>query len=257
MEKERGEKYYVGQPVDRFIDCSWKACLVTSVKASQPPSYGIITIEKGRNFYLSSNSIRHWTERRLLVEDSFQEYQGANELNVSVLSTDDNSLFITPSNVADEARDEDSLVEEQNDSLLDFAKKTEDFLRLTGTSTPRAFPAAVNGCQLMQRPSTEDYGTGSFLGSSEHTDIAENRVPNDLELDQALSLVDDDFLNEPLEEGIDNPPAFVAPHIPEKQSVRFAQVDEKEVENLQKASKSERTHKQTQWAIKILTGINQ
>lgn len=250
MEKENREKYYVGQHVDAFIDCGWKPCLVTSVKASQPPTYGLVTIDKGANFYLSPDSIRHRTERRLLVEDSFEDAEPLKEFNVSVVSSDGDSIFITQSNmVAD-----DSLLQDKDDSLIDFAKETEEFLTLTGTSTPRQSPSAVNRCQLVQSPPTNPCGGGSLLGEIEHADIHDNRVPEDQELDEALAMVDDELLTAGQDSGSDISPDFVVPEIPKKRSIRFAQVDDQDIAKLQKASKSERTHKQTKWAVKILTG---
>lgn len=62
--------------------------------------------------------------------------------------------------------------------------------------------------------------------------------------------MDDEFLMEGQDAGIDISPDFVAPEIPKKQSVRFAKVNDQDIEKLQ----SERTHKQTTWAVKILTG---
>lgn len=136
--------------MDAFIDCEWQPCLVTSVKASQPPSYGLVTIEKGTNFYLSPDSIRHRTERRLLVDDSFGEDEPVKEFNVSVVSSEGDSIFITQSNMVADG----SLLQDKDDSLIDFAKDTEDFLSLTDTSTSQHSPHAVNRCQLIQSPPT-------------------------------------------------------------------------------------------------------
>lgn len=250
METENKEKYHVGQHIDAFIDCGWEACLVTSVKASQPPSYGIVTIEKGKNFYLSPDSLRHRTDRYMLVQESFQEHPAeVQQHNLSVFSSDDESLFITPSNVA-----EDSLNLDKEDSLLDFAKETEEFLTLTASPTPRTSSPSVNRCQPLQRPSTEQCVTGSSVHSNFVSDIDENCVPDDYELDEALALVDEEFLTTPQDQQLEDNGDSHNHEVSKKSNVRFAEVDDQAIQNLQKAAKSDRTHKQTTWAIKILTG---
>lgn len=79
MESESKEKYHVGQHLNAFIECAWKPCHVTSMKASQPPSYGIVPIDKGENFYLSPNSLRHSMRIKPFHEDQAE----VQELNVS------------------------------------------------------------------------------------------------------------------------------------------------------------------------------
>lgn len=84
MEEGSKEKYFVGQHEDSFFECEWRQCLVTLVKVTL---YYI---------YIMPGSIHHRTERHLLTEDSFRDDDIIKELNVSVLSSDDQTLFIMP-----------------------------------------------------------------------------------------------------------------------------------------------------------------
>lgn len=79
-------------------------------------------------------------------------------------------------------------------------------------------------------------------------------MPEDLELDEALALVDEEFLCTPQDKENDQHVELNIPEVSKKSNVRFAEVDEQEIVNLQKAAKSARTHQQTQWAVKILKG---
>lgn len=65
--------YHIGQHVEGFIECEWKPCLITSIKASSPVEYGVVTIRKGKSFYLFAESLRANQEKLVMVEDSLDE----------------------------------------------------------------------------------------------------------------------------------------------------------------------------------------
>lgn len=159
MEQENKKNYTVGQPVEAFVDAQWRNGLVTSFKMSDTAEYGVTLINTGQNFYLTPESVRCRREVLLLASDSFEEdhgcpekvlFQGVNfeeEINFSILPSDDDSLFITPANPLDDSdnKENNSLV---HDSFIDFP---EAMLTL---STPSSQQSPSINTALPQRCST-------------------------------------------------------------------------------------------------------
>lgn len=132
MEEEKTERYTVGQPTQAFVEAEWRNGLVISVKSSDVVEYGVTIINSGNRFYLTPESVRAWREVLLLAQDSFEDsgvsdkvlFQGLDfveEINFSLLPSDDESLFITQSNPVDDMPKsaDNSIV---HDSLIGFAE---------------------------------------------------------------------------------------------------------------------------------------
>lgn len=255
MEEDNYEIYHVGQHAECFVDTEWTPCLITSVLRSDPPQYGLTTIMMGKSYFLGADSVRPRIERRLLAEDSFQEsnpvdeivhFEGTDfdeQINFSLLSSDDESIFITQSNPVHESPEQSVL----EDSLIDFARDAELGLTLSSPSRDDML-GSVNGCQLPESPVNLQPEVGSVNGDP--IPCNDNHSISDSSSDEIDdNLVYSDF-DKDMQEFVDSVSA-----VPQKKtSVRFADVVDAEIESLKKASKSERTHKQTQWGVNILIG---
>lgn len=167
------------------------------------------------------------------VDGEFQE-----KINSSLLdSDDDQSLFITPSNpiATSPTVSDDSF--HLDDSLLDF---TVDAANLQLSSPPR------DADQLANKSSP----VGIVLVSETLLYEREERfyIP-----DGAHAHIEETVLKTPPkvpESDVNKPPLDKA----EKKSVRFPVIDVAELEKIQLASKSERTHKQTIWGVNVFKG---
>lgn len=70
-------------------------------------------------------------------------------------------------------------------------------------------------------------------------------IEDDLDLEGAMLLIDDTQ-----EEPLTNPPVLPA------KTVRFPDIGDDDIEKLQRASKSDRTHKATRWGLNIIQGLS-
>lgn len=98
MQSQICERFYVGRHVEGFVEAEWGGrvfCLIASVEGNVPWEYGITTIRKGKNFYLTPQSVRSQPARILLANHTLGDTEIVQEVNFSLLSSDDESLFIT------------------------------------------------------------------------------------------------------------------------------------------------------------------
>lgn len=109
-------------------------------------------------------------------------------------------------------------------------------LSLSQPTTP-----ASDGLPVKANP-----GTGVGASKGEVADPPNQEIPDmedDLELEAAMLLVEENP-----EEMLSNPP------LPAKNNLRFADLEDADIDKLQKASKSDRTHKSTRWGLNIIQG---
>lgn len=254
MEEELEGNYHVGQYVQAYIETEWTPSVVTSVQSSDPAQYGIVSIKKNKTFFLTAESLRCPPERLLvLADDSMDDSHSgeglelAEQVNFSLVSSDDETLFITPSNIVERSPSHSS----QEDSLVDFALDTEKFLTL---SSPTRVDGAVNGCQVEGSPlpvSQKHFPVNVDNDGLSGAEECDKGPDIEVDVDLFHELLDTEFEDD----GQDVNPPSPCPDLQNKASVRFAEVEEGELEDLQRAAKSERTHKQTGWGVRILQGI--
>lgn len=252
METENNQRFYVGQHVKAFVETEWTPYLITSVQGNEPWQYGTTTILKGKNFNLTPQSVRPRSEHVLLANDSFEEQDIVQEVNFSLLGSDDDSFILTQTVSSSQANE---IQGELDDSLLGLAMGGEEALTLT--SPHRAEVPSVNGCQLDGSPPTyraDDFLSPDIIVSQKHLthtrqdtdDVESPASPLFDSIEEDISPCHDEELFK------DTEPAQPTPKA--KKSLQFAQVSEHEIQDLQMASKADRTHKQTDWGVKILKG---
>lgn len=249
MDLENEGNYHVGQHVEGFIECEWKRCLITSIKASIPIEYGVTTLKKGRSFYLYSESLRVHQEKLVMVDDSLDKAGMVldKEINFSLVSSDDETLFITQSNPMNNSLNvsgQEDDVNPMEDSLLDFAMEAD---ALTLDSPGETAGSEVNRLSMGDSPPQRNSPNTSVIDPNAintedepaiqeyHVDIVEDNLPE-------------------ISDKVNPGPDAASGQVVTEPCDRFPDVSESDMEMLQRASKSERTHKQTLWGVKVLTG---
>lgn len=161
------------------------------------------------------------------------------------MSSDDETLFITqanPVNTSLNVSGQESDFNPMEDSLIDFALATDALLTLdspgetAGTDVNRLYGA--DSPPLRNSASTPIISLND-VNTEDEPAIEENPVDN---------------VNGNVPEMAENVPPVPVGESLQDVAERFPDVSDADLEKLQHASKSERTHKQTLWGVKILTG---
>lgn len=198
MEEKIESKYHIGQYVEAYIEAEWLASVVTSIQSTDPVQYGIISIRKNKSFFLTADSLRCQAERVLVLaddslEDSYCEegLEMSEQVNFSLVSSDDETLFITPAYVVERSPSHSSL----EDSYFDFAKETEEMT----LASPTRVDNAVNGWQPEESPSADSHipvaVSGENVGFEEGISVEDSHNDPDIEVDVELfhQLLDTEF----------------------------------------------------------------
>lgn len=244
------EKYRVGERVEGVIEQEWLACIVSCVYHSNPVRYGVISILEGKNAELTTDEIRRPDTLLEVAIDSdredlpecavvnFVDGQFQEKINFSLIdSDDDQSIFITQSNpipASPTGSDQSCNLE---DSLLDFADEAS---KIQLSSPPRE----PDNLSIKQSP----VGNPIVYETVLHEKDDRFYIP-----DGVHAVIEETVLVSPpkgKESVVNKPPLAEA----EKKSVRFPVIDVAQLDQIQLASKSKRTHKQMVWGVNVLKG---